>query len=65
MRDFDPMQDVRFRGKLIAELTREEMQEALVQSLKEAHRLRQPHSTDSYLDASGWTGRDDQNPWRR
>lgn len=31
---FDPIREVRFRGKAIPDLTREEMQEALVSALK-------------------------------
>lgn len=30
-----------------------------------APRAQPTHPADGYLDASGLTGRDDQNPWRR
>ncbi len=48
---FDPIKETRFRGKSIPELTREEMQDALVQALKEVHRLRT--TAGEPLDASG------------
>lgn len=40
MPEFQPMQHVRFRNKWIGELSRDELIEALVQSLREIHRLR-------------------------
>jgi hypothetical protein len=40
MPEFEPMQHVRFRNKAINELSRDELIEALVQSLREVHRLR-------------------------
>jgi hypothetical protein len=38
--EFDPIQQVRFRGKALPDLSREEMLEALVQSLREVYTLK-------------------------
>ncbi len=40
---FDPRKNVRFRGKLISELSREEMEEALIQALTQIHQMNAPH----------------------
>lgn len=39
--EFDPMKHARFRGKHLAQLDREELLDALVQSLKEVRKLYQ------------------------
>ncbi len=41
--DFDPMRHSMFRGRPIHALSREEMQDALVQALKRVHELEYNH----------------------
>lgn len=47
---FDPMKDIQFRGKLISDLSPDELRDALVQALTELHRLK---ATEPAPDASG------------
>jgi hypothetical protein len=43
MMDFDPMRDVHFRGKAIADLPPEETRDALVSALRHIHDLELGH----------------------
>jgi hypothetical protein len=47
--DFDPMRDVRFRGKPIAALTEPELRAALVQALDHIHFLEATRPQQAYL----------------